>query len=117
MAAGGGQQAKAHSAPGRGAVICPGAAQGWAASLIRKPRRGAGTYPSSLSPNIPLFILNPMLLQQRDELFLERHVPVMLVLARDVSLDRVDAGAAHAETAVSVLPTRPLRVEKRLSHE
>ena len=49
-------------------------------SYSQKPRRGAGSSPQQIS----FIVRNPVALEQRDQLLLERHTLVMLLLGADV---------------------------------
>ena len=53
---------------------------------------------------IALHILHPVLLQEHLDLFLERHLPMVLGLALNVFRRVLDAGDADAESAVAFLP-------------
>src|SRR2546425_9918007 len=55
-------------------------------------------------PEIPLVILNLMGLEEDQEFFLKRELPVVGFLIRDVTTHRFHLGSAHGEGAVSVLP-------------
>ena len=55
-------------------------------------------------PNIFRIVLNTILLQKGNELFLERMLLMMFLLSGDVFGDGRDAGFTHAEYAVSRLP-------------
>ena len=55
-------------------------------------------------PQILLVEFDPVLLQQRQELLLERHIAMMLLLLADVANERVQLRHAHVERPIFFLP-------------
>ena len=65
------------------------------------------------SLQIALHIFHPVLFQKHLNLFLERHLPMMLGLALDVFRRVLDAGDTDAERAVTLLPLEfPMLLER-----
>src|SRR6516162_548066 len=83
--------------------------------VVPKPRRGDRGAPRSSVPEISLVVLDSMPSQEREELLLKGHLPVMLGLPRQVSPDLLAMRSAHREHAVTGLPGEiRQRVGKRL---
>src|SRR3954468_21787542 len=82
-------------------------------ALCLRPLRGLNGKTSVLlarpSPQqIPLVVRNPILLEQRDQLVLEGHLFVVLLLIADVASDLVHERLAHGKNAVPHLPLESL---------
>src|SRR5262249_9569922 len=71
------------------------------------PGRGDSDHRRLSVPEIALVVRDPVPLQEREELLLEGHPPMMLSLPGQVRLDPIEVRRAHRECAVAGLPGEP----------
>lgn len=67
-------------------------------------------------PQIALFVFDAMLLQQREELFLESHLAVVRLLILNVDHNLIHLRNAHAERAIFGLPGKERLIGKGVMH-
>src|SRR5262245_2101012 len=90
-------------------------------------RRDTGIKPGVLTPGtrccrvrsaqqIPLVIRNLVLLEERDQLILERDLPMMFLLGPNICADSLHKRLADRERAVSLLPIEALTSSGQIVH-
>ena len=60
--------------------------------------------PGRSIPHVTFVVLNSVAVQEFSELLLERNLPVVRLLSRDVFADGLDLRKADGENAVAILP-------------